>query len=141
MSAILFEILRHIGVTGCVIIGFLGWYEGIPGLRDIPFVEDIPVVREFVAGRVKSASAQAAKDAVKGLVSEAELTEANARADEFQRQMEFNSNMARAAAQSATKARADADAAQAELEKRIAADNDPDLSRWRPLDLERWMRK
>jgi hypothetical protein len=37
----------------------LGYYEGVPVLRDIPFADRIPVVRELIAGRVPPERAKA----------------------------------------------------------------------------------
>lgn len=54
MSAILAVIVRQIGFAGCALLLLLGHYEGVPGLRDIPYVTSIPVLREFIAGRVQT---------------------------------------------------------------------------------------
>jgi hypothetical protein len=38
----------------------LAFYEGVPVLRDIPYADRIPVVRELIVGRVGTERAKAA---------------------------------------------------------------------------------
>ncbi|MGO6707586.1 hypothetical protein [Rhizobium johnstonii] len=68
------------------IIIMLGYYEGVPGLRNIPFAGKIPVVREFIVGRVELERGKAADAAREGYVLLAEKTAAEAQVVEMERQ-------------------------------------------------------
>lgn len=59
MTAVIFA-MRQIGLTGCVILALLAYYEGVPGLRDIPYLDRLPVARDLLAGRVAKQAAIAA---------------------------------------------------------------------------------
>jgi hypothetical protein len=85
MGAVLI-VLRALGLPACIIIGMLAYYEGVPGLRDIPFADRIPVVRELITGRVATESAKAATTARAGYVLEAEKTAAEAKAAKLERE-------------------------------------------------------
>jgi hypothetical protein len=80
-------ILRTLGLPLCIFIGMLGYYEGVPVLRDIPYADRIPVVRELITGRVATESAKAATAARQSYVLLAEKTAAEAKANELQRQV------------------------------------------------------
>lgn len=45
-------VLRAPGLPVGIFIGMLAFYEGVPVLRDIPYADRIPVVRELIVGRV-----------------------------------------------------------------------------------------
>lgn len=122
MAALLLWIARQIGVTGCVVLVLLGFYEGVPGLRDIPFVDRLPFFREFVVGRVKLEAAKAAAAATEGLVKRSELTAAKARAAALEEQIAISRRMAAAALRQADADRRERDQAERELEARIDAD-------------------
>ncbi|MBZ7921673.1 hypothetical protein LAC81_07745 [Ensifer adhaerens] len=139
MGAFLLWIARQIGITGCAVLLLLGYYEGIPGLRDIPFVERIPVVREFVAGRVATASADAAARATKNLVGRVELTAAEARVKVLEVQLLIHKQMAEAERRQAERAREQAETARRDLEAKIAEDTADDGGAWTAGDDE-WMR-
>lgn len=85
---IVLSMLRMLGLPACIILGFLAFYEGVPLLRDIPFADRIPVVREIVAGRVATERAKAAQEARAGYVVEQRATAAEALAKELQRQIQ-----------------------------------------------------
>ncbi|WP_245494998.1 hypothetical protein [Rhizobium ruizarguesonis] len=78
--------IQAIGTVGMTIIIMLGYYEGVPGLRDIPFAGKIPVVREFIVGRVELERGKAADAAREGYVLLAEKTAAEAQVVEMERQ-------------------------------------------------------
>lgn len=137
MSGFLFAVARYLGVAGCAIVFLLIYYEGIPGLRDVPGVARIPVVRDLVVGKVEKAAAEAAEKATTNLVARAELTAAKAKADELQRQLTVTQRLAEAAQKQAAMARIDADRARETLEKRIEEDLDPRDTRWHQHDLDR----
>ncbi|MBB3234458.1 hypothetical protein [Phyllobacterium endophyticum] len=80
-------ILRALGIPLCIFLVMLGYYEGVPVLRDIPFADRVPVVRELIAGRVPSERAKAADAARQGYVTEARATAAEAKTAELQRQV------------------------------------------------------
>lgn len=81
-------ILRTLGLPLVIVLAFLGFYEGIPFLRDIPFADRIPVVRELVAGRVATESAKAAEAARAGYVLKVTADTALALANEYKRQID-----------------------------------------------------
>jgi hypothetical protein len=56
-------IVRTIGLPICAILVLLAYYEGVPVLRDIPYADRIPVVRELITGRVATEAAKAAEAA------------------------------------------------------------------------------
>lgn len=134
---ILVAIARYLGVAGCAVVALLIYYEGIPGLRDIPFASSIPVVRDLVVGKVEKAAAEAVEKATANLVARAELTTAEAKAAELGRQLDIMKRMADAAQKQAAAARVEADRAREALEKAIEDDRDPDDSRWSQHDLDR----
>jgi hypothetical protein len=134
---ILLAIARQLGLVGCAVLGLLAFYEGVPGVRDIPGLSSIPLLRDLTVGRVKIVADQAVRDATAGLVNRSELVTAQQRADELDRQLKQNAEFAKAAQRQLDQARTDADAAREALEKSIAEDTDPDISRWTSRDLER----
>lgn len=77
---ILVAILRALGLPLVIVIGFIAYYEGIPFLKDIPFADRIPVVRELLTGRVQSERAKAADTARSGYVLLSEKIAAEAEA-------------------------------------------------------------
>jgi predicted short-subunit dehydrogenase-like oxidoreductase (DUF2520 family) len=125
-------------VVAALIVAF---YEGVPGLRDIPGISYIPVVRDFVVGRVQAQRALATEAALEGYVARTELKAAQAQAARLQKQVNDNARLAAEATTQTAIARAQRDKANADLEKRIAADEDPNISRWRQLDLDRLRRE
>lgn len=80
-------ILRALGIPLCIFLAMLGYYEGMPVLRDIPYIGSIPVIGELATGRVATESAKAATAARQGYVVEARATAAEAKANELQRQV------------------------------------------------------
>jgi hypothetical protein len=71
--------------SGGAILLLLAYYEGVPVLRDIPFADRIPVVRELIAGRVATERAKAATDARAGFVALSEKTALEAQLAKEQR--------------------------------------------------------
>jgi DNA-binding transcriptional regulator YdaS (Cro superfamily) len=131
-------VVKFFGPVVIVAALMLAYYEGVPGLRDIPGISYVPVVREFIVGRVQAQRALASEAAVEGYVSRTEMKAAQAVAARLQWQADENARLAAEATKQTAIARAQADRANANLEKRIAADNNnPDVSRWRQLDLDR----
>ena len=130
-------LVRQLGAIGCIVLGMLAFYEGVPALRDIPGVASIPMVRELIAGRVATVAADAAERARAGLVALAELAAAQARADKLAAELAANARLADEARRQAVAARIEAQLIRSELEKRIAEDKDPSISRWTERDLER----
>ncbi len=69
MTAIFAAIFRFLGPAGiAAVLAFL-FYEGIPGINRLPYVDRFPIVREFGVGRVELAR----REAVSGLVKQSEL--------------------------------------------------------------------
>ncbi|WP_416065431.1 hypothetical protein ACK9YZ_01395 [Rhizobium sp. ZK1] len=134
---IVVELVKAIGAVGITIIVMLGYYEGVPGLRDIPFISHVPVIREFIVGRVQSERSKAAEAAAEGVVSRSELTAARAEADRYRKQATENAIFAAEARQQAQDASTRLAQQLAQQEKESADDTDPDVSRWRQYDLDR----
>jgi hypothetical protein len=130
-------IARVVGIGGCVAIGLLFYYEGVPWIGDIPFIGHIPIVGEIANGRVRTESTKAAKQATEGLVSGARLAAAEARLARAQRDAAANAALLAAAQGRARVAAADQKAKQEDLDARSAADTDPAISRWKPVDCGR----
>lgn len=78
---ILVAILRALGIPLCIFLGMLGYYEGVPVLRNIPYIGVIPVIGELATGRVATESAQAATAARAGYVQLSEITALKAQLD------------------------------------------------------------
>lgn len=138
MAALLW-ILRQLGITGCVVLALLGFYEGVPGLRDIPFVDRLPLFREFIVGRVKLEAAKAAAAATERMVERSEMKAAQARADTLERQIIFMRMMMDAALKQEERERAARNDAERKLEARIAEDTGDDGCTWTDRDIE-WLR-
>lgn len=140
MSALALSMIRGIPITVIALILQFFYYEGAPGLREIPFIDHVPLVRDFTVGRVELERRSAAAEATKDLVSKSELAAQHAINLELERQLEITKRSAEAAAAQAARMTAARDKAQAELEKRIADDVDPADSRWTDHDIERYGR-
>lgn len=82
---ILVAILRALGIPLCIFVGMFGYYEGMPVLRDIPYISVIPVMGELATGRVATETAKAATAARAGYVELSEATALKAQLDEERR--------------------------------------------------------
>lgn len=129
--------IQAIGAVGMTIIIMLGYYEGVPGLRDIPFAGKIPAVREFIVGRVELERGRAADAAREGYVARSELTAAKAEAERYRLQAVQNAIFAADARREAEDASARLKRKLSEQEKLNDEDTDPGVSRWRQYDLDR----
>ena len=47
-----------IGWPGIIVLGLLGFYEGVPGLNVIPFIGHVPAIGDLIVGRVGRARIQ-----------------------------------------------------------------------------------
>ncbi len=121
----------------CTAAGIIAYYEGLPGLRDIPGISHVPVIREFIVGRVQQERSKAAEAAVEGLVARSELIAAKAEAERYRIQSIQNVLFADEARRQATTANAKLAAELAGQERKDEEDTDPDVSRWRQYDLDR----
>jgi len=130
-------VARTIGLAGCIALGLLGYYEGVPWIGDIPFIGSIPLVGEIATGRVRTASADAVKQASAGLVSGARLAATEARLAKAERDAASNAALLTAAQGKAFAAASDLKSKQDDLDVLSASDTDPALSRWKPVDLGR----
>ncbi|MEH7903983.1 hypothetical protein V7794_22570 [Rhizobium laguerreae] len=149
MIAILGAISRIIGLGGVIAVALLIYYEGIPGAHRIPFITRVPIIGDLTAGRVHTYAAEqvrlataAAKQQCDGrvekLVSQSELTAANGKLAELQRQIAAM-NQAQAAFQK--QAAADQQSLKVkneQLEKAIAQDAGGSGCTWTPDDLQ-WL--
>lgn len=123
--------------VGAVIVLY---YEGLPIIRDVPFISYIPIIGDLAVGRVEKASEAAVKDATKDLVALTEKTSLQSQLKEIERQRQVAEAAASAARVRADKAEKEAANARAELEAAIAADTADDGARWSRDDLE-WLSK
>jgi len=131
-------ILRTLGLPVCIIIVLLGYYEGVPFLRDIPFADRIPVVRELITGRVATEKAKAASAARAGYVELSEKTALEAQLAEEQRSRLLASQLYDEARKRATAAEQAKKVADEKLTKNIQGDSGPDGAFWTDRDIE-WL--
>lgn len=115
-------IIRTLGLPLCIVLGMLGYYEGIPALRDIPFADHIPVVRELITGRVATESAKAATEAREGFVVLSEKTALEAQLAKERRDRLLASQLYDEAQKRATAAAAAKKVADEKLEQAIRED-------------------
>ncbi|MCX5516253.1 hypothetical protein C3941_19880 [Kaistia algarum] len=134
-------IARAIGIGGCIAIGLLGYYEGVPWIGDIPFIGAIPIVGEIATGRVRTASADAARQATDGLVSGSKLAASEALLARAKQDAAANAALLAAAQGRAFAAASEIKAKLDDLDALSVADTDPALSRWKPVDLDRLPRR
>ncbi len=160
LGSVLGALARLIGIGGVLFVGLLFYEEGLPGASRIALPQswpivggfglvDIPVLGDLTAGRVHIYAAQQVKVAtaaaklqcdgrIEKLVSQSELTAANAKNAELLRQI-----AAMNAAQAAFQKQATADqqslkVRNEELEKAIAGDTGSGGSYWTTDDLQ-WL--
>ncbi|MDI7864280.1 hypothetical protein MRS76_20280 [Rhizobiaceae bacterium n13] len=137
---ILAAIIRQLGMAGCITLGLLAFYEGIPGAAGIPWLAGVPIVGELTTGRVHAYAADQVRLATAELVSIAER-------DALVAQLALERKRAMAAAQSFDELtnrleaqHAANDALSKKLEDAIAADRGDDGCTWSNGDLE-WLRQ
>lgn len=84
MPIFLLTAARYLGVTGCVALAIVVFYEGLPlgPIRYIPYLG--PALAGIADGRVD----REREAAVEGLVTKVELDAEKAKADEYRRQVE-----------------------------------------------------
>ncbi|MGA1831660.1 hypothetical protein [Rhizobium wenxiniae] len=129
--------LRKLGLLGTVIVlGYL-FYEGAPGLRDIPYIDRIPMARELLAGRVRTEVAKERERsdekiaaAREGYVLETELLTAQAQVKEMARQRDANALAFDDYRKHAFAAAEIERLAEEQTEKAIAEDTNPNGSDW-----------
>jgi hypothetical protein len=119
---ILVAILRALGLPACIFLVMLAYYEGVPALRDIPFADRIPVVRELIAGRVPTERANASREAREGFVALTEKTALEAQLAKEQRDRLLASQLYDEARKRATAAAAAKKVADEKLERTIRED-------------------
>jgi hypothetical protein len=51
---IIYAIARYLGFGGCIALGLLAYYEGIPGAWRVPFLSNVPVIGDLATGKVHS---------------------------------------------------------------------------------------
>jgi hypothetical protein len=133
-------IVRTIGLPICAILVLLAYYEGIPGFRDIPYADRIPVVRELIVGRVGAERAKAAVAARSGYVALSEKTALEAQLAKERRDRLLASQFYDEAQKRATAAAAAKKVADEKLEEIIREDAaQPGGSIWTNDD-DRWVR-
>jgi hypothetical protein len=120
MSAILGAIFKLLGPTVCVAIAIIVYYEGVP------FVKDIPYIGVIAEGAKRAYANQQVALATQGMVLKAELDAANALLEKARQEAAFNLQVADTARKQAENSEVEKQAAQDELDKRIAQDTGPD---------------
>ncbi|MBB3144953.1 hypothetical protein FHS21_001354 [Phyllobacterium trifolii] len=138
MSAVIVAILRALGIPLCIFLGMLGYYEGMPVLRDIPYIGVIPIVGELATGRVASESAKAAAAARAGYVELSEKTALQAQLAEERRSRLRASQLYDEAQKRATAAAQANRIANEKLDKDINKDTGSDGAVWGADDLD-WL--
>jgi hypothetical protein len=138
--AIVYYILRTLGLPFCIFLGIVCFYEGVPVLRDIPFADRIPVVRELITGRVATEAAKAAEAARSGYVVLSEKTALKAQLAKERRDRFLASQLYDEAQKRATAAAAAKKVADEKLEETIREDaGQPGGGVWTD-DGDRWVR-
>lgn len=128
-------LIRQLGLTGCAILLALAFYEGVPGLNRLPFLEHVPLLREFGVGRVELAR----REAVAGLVERATVDALAARLDEERRLRSLADAAAAAERERSMALSRIAAERQAELERQAAeAERAPGLTRPSAEDMK-WL--
>jgi hypothetical protein len=131
-------IVRTIGLPICAILVLLAYYEGVPVLRDIPYADRIPVVRELITGRVPTERAKAASEAREGFVALSEKTALEAQLAKERRDRLLASQFYDEAQKRATAAAAAKKVADEKLAKTIKGDTSTDGAVWSDSDIE-WL--
>lgn len=138
MMGVLALVVRTLGLPVCIVIGLLAYYEGVPFLRDIPFADRIPVVRELITGRVATEKAKAASAAREGFVALSEKTALEAQLAEEKRLRLLASQLYDEARKRATAAAVAKKVANENLNKTIHGDDSSDGAVWTDSDIE-WL--
>ena len=135
---VLYAIARYIGFGGCIALGLLAYYEGIPGAWRIPYLSNIPVIGDLATGKVHTYANEQVRLATSKMVSayehgvlEAQLNEERRRANLAAQATEEYRKRAEASHMAAAQA-------QDKLEKIIAEDSGTDSPVWDARDIE-WL--
>jgi hypothetical protein len=131
---IIYAIARYLGFGGCIALGLLAYYEGIPGAWRIPFLSNVPVIGDLATGKVHSYANEQVRLATAKMVSAFEyevvsqqLAEERRRADQAAQITEEYRKRTEAAVRATAQA-------QDKLEKAIAEDTDADSPTWGDRD-------
>ncbi len=127
---IIYAIARYLGFGGCIALGLLAYYEGIPGAWRVPFLSNVPVIGDLTTGKVHSYANEQVRLATAKMVSAYEHGALEAQLNEERRQRQAAEQITeeyRKRTEAAVKASAEA---QTKLEKAIADDKDTDSPPW-----------
>ncbi|MDR6632325.1 hypothetical protein J2X72_001109 [Phyllobacterium sp. 1468] len=116
----------------------LGIYEGVPLLRDIPYIGAIPVIGDLATGRVATESAKAATAARAGYVQLSEITALKAQLERERQNTLRATQLQDQAQQRAAVAAAAKKVTDEKLEQTIRGDTAPG-STW-TADDDQWVR-
>lgn len=75
------SLAKLIGWGGIIAIGLLAFYEGLPLINRVPYIEYVPIAGEIAQGRVQTYANEQVKLATSAMVSKAELDAQTAVAD------------------------------------------------------------
>jgi hypothetical protein len=135
MTAVALWVIKQIGIAGCVLIGLLAYYEGLPFLNSYPLLLKLPLVGQLAVGHVEEERQRAAKDATAGLVASYDLDLANAKLATLQAELTRYAQLVDAARKQTDAATVAAQQAKDDLEKRIAKETDDNAcSGWSQSD-------
>jgi hypothetical protein len=135
---VIYAIARYLGFGGCIALGLLAYYEGIPGAWRVPFLSSVPILGDLATGKVHSYAAEQVRLATAKMVTAfeygvvvAQLNEERRRADQAAQITEEYRKRTEAAVRATAQA-------QDKLEKIIAEDTDTDSPMWADRDY-RWL--
>lgn len=131
---VIYAIARYLGFGGCIALGLLAYYEGIPGAWRIPYLSNVPVIGDLATGKVHTYASEQVRLATSKMVTAYEYGVTVAQLNEERRRANQAAQIAeeyRKRTEAAQRATAQA---QEKLEKIIAEDTDADSPRWADRD-------
>ena len=130
--------LRALGLPFCIFLGMLGYYEGVPVLRNIPFVDQIPIVMDLMIGRVAMERSEAASDARAGYVALSEKAALEAQLEIERKNRLLVTKLNEDALERAKAAEAARKTAHEKLDRDIQGDTGDDGAVWTDGDIK-WL--
>ncbi|WFU89457.1 hypothetical protein QA644_10660 [Rhizobium sp. CC1099] len=134
---ILLAIVRYLGVAGCAVVALLVYYEGVPVVSKIPYINVIPLIGNLAVGEKQRYAAEQVRLATSQMVTKFERDAIAAQLAEERRRRLIADQLTTEASKRAEAALRAKSEAEAGLEARIAADTSPDGGRWSEED-QQW---
>lgn len=135
---IIYAIVRYLGFGGCIALGLLAYYEGIPGAWRIPYLSNVPVIGDLATGKVHSYANEQVRLATSKMVSAYEYGVTVAQLNEERRRATLAAQATEEYRKRSEAAVRATEQAQDKLEKIIAEDSGTDSPVWDPRDIE-WL--